>query len=222
MALSSDEATTRGGPGAIEPGTYAARLVRVVDLGVQQFEWNKETKRADQINVTFELMDEYLTDDDGNPDLDKPRVISSFLKLYKGAKKGHNVEYCQALDPTGEYKGHWGKMWEARLPCLVNIEVNENGRNNIASLSPPMKGQEFRECKVDAYIFDTSAPNREVWEKLPEFLQEQISSRIKPSEDPLTYGKSESEAVESQQGGNSVPDTGRNGASEAEESDVPW
>lgn len=223
MALNANNAQSTAGKQAdpIADGTYVGRLVRVVDLGVQRNAFDEE-KRANEINITIELMDEYMDDDP-----EKPRVISDFVKLYRGATKGRNVDYLAAFDPSNKYGGDWGALCRDNVPVLVNIiqKKKDNGQvfNKINSLSPIMKGMNPREAIVDSYIFDLDAPDREVWEKLPEWIQTKISQR-ETDENPIPYERTESDAAESQTGESSATEQGANeGADEdAGDDDTPW
>lgn len=59
----------------LEPGVYPARLVQLIDLGVQPqrpFQ-GKDKPPAQEIMITYEFTDEFLKDEDGNEIEDKPR-----------------------------------------------------------------------------------------------------------------------------------------------------
>lgn len=219
MALNAKNAETQAGKPipVIEDGTYAARLIRVVDLGVQQNPFDKE-KRANEIIITFELMDEFLLDEDGNEDPEKPRVMSDFVKLYRGADKGKNVNFLRALDPTNQYDGDWGALQAAQAPCLLNIIVknkDSGDKNQIDSISPPMKGMSFRDTIVPGYVFDLDNPDREVYDEFPDWIKEKINTRIRgDAAEPTTYENTESQAIETQAAEPEVSDN--------KDDDVPW
>lgn len=215
MALSGNKAAvTAGNIQPLDQGSYAARLVRVVDLGVQETTWQGQVRKADQLMATFEFMDEYLLDEDGNPNLELPRVLSIFVKLYRGAKRGRNVELLQALDPGNNYKGDWGELCKARVPCLLNVTVTEAGRNRISSVAPPMKGLNYRPCKVEGYVFDLDSPDRDVYDSLPDFIKEIIAERVDGAE-PICFNKSEATVIELQKDSETT-ELGSEGE------DVPW
>ena len=221
MPLNASKAQTEAGKAIppIEDGTYAARLVRVVDLGVQVNPFDSE-KRANEIVVTFELMDEFLTNEDGNEDPEKPRVMSTFVKLYRNADRGKNVEYLRALDPSGQAEGDWGRLQEQRAGVLLNIITKEkNGKvhNNIDSMSPLMKGMSLRDCIVEGYVFDLDEPDREVFEALPDWIKEKIESRERGDNlAPTTYGTTEAQSMSAQAAEEEV------GSTPAGSNDVPW
>ena len=76
MALNAKEAA--GGSGkqvpVLEAGTYPARLVIVASLGIHKQSYLGEEKSPRlQLQTVYELLDEFMEDEDGNPDKDKPR-----------------------------------------------------------------------------------------------------------------------------------------------------
>ena len=227
MPLNAKNAETEAGKPIplIDDGTYAARAVRVVDLGVQRNPFDSE-KKANEIIVTFELLDEYMVGEDGQPNLEQPRVLSEFIKLYRGADRGKNVEFLHALDPASTYDGNWDAMVTAQIPCLLNVikkPAKGNGKesNKIESVSPPMKGQEFRSAVVEGYVFDLENPDREVWEKLGDWVKEKVSERVQGDDtEPTTYTNTEEEsraAAPSQETSDPVDPPAT-----ATEDDIPW
>ena len=52
----------------IEPGTYPGRLVQLIDFGLQPQRpyMGKDKPPAQEIGLTYELVDEFMKDDDGN------------------------------------------------------------------------------------------------------------------------------------------------------------
>ena len=68
----------------LEPGTYPVRVVQIIDLGVQpQRPFKGEQKPpVHQIQLTYEFVDEFLKDEDGNELEDKPRWLSESFPLY--------------------------------------------------------------------------------------------------------------------------------------------
>ena len=65
----------------MEPGTYGARLVQILILGVQpQREFKGEAKPPKlEIMLTYEFNDEFMKDEDGEDILDKPRWLSETM-----------------------------------------------------------------------------------------------------------------------------------------------
>lgn len=189
MALNAAKAAGTSGPRAepLAPENYMARVVQVIDLGVQAQRPYKGTEKPpiQEIMVTYELVTEFLLDDDGNPDPTKPRWISERLPLYNlGADKAKSTKRYMALDPSVEHGGDWTQLLGA--PCLVAVVNNEkDGRvyNNVGGISPAVKGIPVPELVNTATFFDGDEPDLEVYEKLPEWIQNILK-------DALTYNGS--------------------------------
>lgn len=198
MALSRNDAQSNArNYDPIEPGAHPMRLCRVYDLGVQERTWQGDTKRANEIYVVFEVLDAFMNGEDGEPDETKPRVMGRFVRLYKGAKKGTEIDFCRALDPRNEYGGNWAAMAAARLPCFGQVENNEKDgviKDKLAALSAIPKGFALPEGQVEIHIFDLDNPDREIWEKMPDFLKETIQQRVKEGTPPQQYKRTEAEA----------------------------
>lgn len=194
MALQRDKAEGRPQIAPIKVGVHPVRLCRVFDLGVQIGEWEGEKKRANEIYVVFEFVNQFMPSEDGSPNRDLPRVSGTFVKLYKKADKGKEVEYASALDPTGEHGGDWGSMVAARLPALATISHTDKGRDKIASLSGAPEGFDIPPGKVTIQIFDLENPDKAVWDKMPDFIKERVSARVREDLPPIKYARTESEA----------------------------
>ena len=72
-------------PDPVAVGTYPARLVQMIDLGVQtRRPYKGEAKDPIQmIRTTYELTTEFMKNEDGTDDTTKPRWISEDFPLYK-------------------------------------------------------------------------------------------------------------------------------------------
>ena len=173
---------------ALEPGNYPARLVQVLDLGVQKQRPYKGEEKPDiqELMLTYELVSEFLLDDEGNEDETKPRWVSERVPLYNlNADKAKSTKRYYAFDPKEEAEGDWTQL--LGKPCLVAIVNNERHGivyNNVGAVSPPMKGMQTPELVNEPRIFDTSDPDPEVFESLPGWVQEIIKGAVTPPEIP--------------------------------------
>jgi hypothetical protein len=188
MALNARKAPGGGSKqDPVEPGTYPARLVQVIGLGTQQQEYmgEKKTPRY-ELWVTYELLDEFMKDEDGNEDEEKPRWISERFALHNlDADKAKSTARYYALDPTVEKDGEWGDL--LGTPCMVTIVQNEGkGRNkgkvynNVAAVSSMRQREADKapELVNPTALFDMDEPDMEVWDKLPDFLQDIIKESL--------------------------------------------
>lgn len=167
----------------LEPGTYPARLVQVIDLGLQVRTYKGQEKDPEyNIWTTYELLDEFMPDEDGNPDETQPRWVSEDFPLYNlEVDRATSTARYYALDPNEEEDGDWSAL--LGRPVMVTLVVNESkGKqyNNISSISS-MRAKE-KEKAPDlvnpSKFFDLSNPDKEIFLSLPKFLQDKIKEGL--------------------------------------------
>ena len=184
MTLKSSNAPSGSKPQEpIEPGSYPARLVQIIDLGLQPQMFEKEEKPPkNEIMTTYELADEFMKDEDGNDIEDKPRWVSETFTLNSlNSDRAKSTARYYALDPDSKYDGDWSKLLET--PATVTI-VNKAGSgknkgkvyNNIATVSAmrPKDAVRLPELKNPAKFFDLDAPDVDLFLSLPDFIQKKI------------------------------------------------
>lgn len=170
----------------VEQGTYPARLVKVVDFGLQEqrpFKGKEKPPRY-EIFTSYELLDEYLPDEDGNEDLNKPRWQSETLALHgMDQEKAKSTIRMKSLDPENKYDGDWSLA--IGTPCMVSIVNNKNvntGRiyANIDNVSPMRAKQasNAKELVNDPVIFTLDDPDIEVFLSFADWTQEKIKSNL--------------------------------------------
>lgn len=166
----------------LEPGVYPARVVQVIDLGLQE---QKAFKGEDKpprytLYVTYEILDEFLKDEDGNDIEDKPRWLSEkFALLPLDSDLATSTKRYLALDPAMEFKGDWSQLLGE--PCMItvtNFEYKGSIRDKVSSISA-MRPKEAKNAPAlinDPKMFDTANPDMEVFYSLPQFLQDLITT----------------------------------------------
>lgn len=169
----------------LEPGGYPARVVQLIDLGLQAQRpyQGQEKGPAYEIMLTYELVDEFMKDDDDEPIKDKPRWVSETFPLHPlVADKAKSTKRYLALDPSQAFKGDFSKLIDT--PCTVTIVNNKgaDGRvyDNIGNVST-MRPREAVNCPPlvnPTKVFDLDAPNMEVFNSLPEWLREKIKGNL--------------------------------------------
>jgi hypothetical protein len=169
----------------IEPGTYPARIVQILDLGLQAQRpyQGQEKAPVNEISITYELVDEFMKDEQGNAIEDKPRWISETLPFYGlYADKAKSTQRYNALDPEGKYDGDFSQL--IGTPCNVTVVNNKSGDkiyDNVATIST-MRQRDADKCPElvnPAKVFDLDAPDLEVFNALPEWLREKIKGNLK-------------------------------------------
>lgn len=194
MALNASKIKgTSNGPKAplLDEGAYPGRLIAVIDLGLQPQSYNGEAKAPrNELQTIYELSDEFMPGEDGEPDESKPRWMwESFPLNNLGQDKAKSTGRYYALDPQEEHGGDWSKLIGA--PVIIAIIKSKDGQyNNVASTST-MRAKEaakLPELVNDPILFDMDNPDLDVFLALPQRLQDKIK-------ESLSFGGSKIEAL---------------------------
>lgn len=191
MTLKASEVKSQGGGNRVEQpslpaGGYPARLVWVIDLGVQSRPPYKGEEKLpiDMIQPVYELTDEFMVDEEGNEILDKPRwVYDKPLPLYSlEADRAASTQRYLAIDPDKEFNGDWGAI--VGKPVTVNV-VNNKGKDgrvfdNVGSLSTmrTKEAEKLPELINDPVVLSLDSDDVETFKKLPEYLQNKIKEGV--------------------------------------------
>lgn len=185
MALNVNSApkSTKSKSDPVEIGNYAARIAQVIDLGLQPqqpFQGNPKPP-AHELMLTYELVTEFLKDDEGNDQLDKPRWLSESFPLNHISKDmAKSTKRYKAIDPTNVAGGDFTKLANAPLTVTVVHKPKPDGGVyvNVGNITPPMKGFPVPELVNPTRVFELDAPNLEVFRSFPEWIQEKIMSNL--------------------------------------------
>ena len=168
----------------IEPGTYPARLVQRIDFGLQPQRpyMGKDKPPAQEIGLTYELVDEFMKDEEGNDIEDKPRWISETLPFFGlFADKAKSTQRYKAFDPDEAWGGDFSQAIERPINVtVVNNAVGDKVYDNVATISP-MRPKDAEKCsplKNPAKVFDLDAPDMEVFNSFPKWIQEKIQGNL--------------------------------------------
>ena len=169
----------------VEAGNYLARLVQVIDMGLQEQRPYKgeEKPPAHEVMFTYELGTEFMVDEDGKEMEDKPRWLSETFPFHNlKADVAKSTKRIKAIDPELVHKGNVAEM--IGMPCTVTVVNNVNKKDptkvyvDIGNVTPPMKGIPIPELKNDSRMFELDEPNMEVFESLPHWVQEKLKGNL--------------------------------------------
>lgn len=206
-------------------GVYPARLVQVIDLGLQpQRAYKGEDKKpAHEVHFTFELCDTFMVDKDGNDIEDKPRWASTSLPLYPlFADRAKSTKLANAIDPDQKLQGNFGEM--LGMPLNVEISTDHKGDKTYVNILGFTKMREkdaakLEELKNPTKVFDLDEPDLEVFNSLPEWLRKKIQGNLGYQQSPLQKLLGDAPKEEEKEQEEHVPD---HPANEPPENDVPW
>lgn len=152
----------------IASGTYMARLVQIIGLGIQESEWKGEIKVANKAFLTWELPDETV-EYNGEQ---RPRWLSKEYTLSIN-EKSSLTQVVQALAPNGGVTSLTDLLGK---PCMVTVGKTSTGNSKIVGVVAAMKGVTVKEVydsnKIVAFDFDN--PDLTVLPTLPPFLLDKM------------------------------------------------
>jgi hypothetical protein len=168
----------------IAPGVYPARLVQIIDYGLQPQKPYKGQDKAPafEIGLTYELVDEFMKDEEGNDVEDKPRWISETLPFYGlYADKAKSTQRYLAFDPDQRWEGDFSQA--IGLPVNVTVVNNANGDkiyDNVANIAAmrPRDAAACPELKNPSKVFDLDNPDMDTFKAFPKWIQEKIQSNL--------------------------------------------
>ena len=152
--------------------SYLARIVSVIDLGVQpQTDWQTKEKVDSKqiIMITFETPDEMLTyTNKDDEEVTKPHWISKDYPLSNHEKSGlmkliTNVKPdCTDLDEL------------INIPCMITVGSTATGNAKITGVNKPMKSAVVGDLVNETKFFDFDEPNLELFNGLLPWIQKKI------------------------------------------------
>lgn len=188
MALNAREVPSNSKPvPPVDAGSYPARLVQLIDLGIQPQSYNGEVKAPKQeIMTTYELLDEFMKDEDDEDITDKPRWFSENFALNSlESELAKSTKRYYSLDPNEEFKGDWTKL--ISTPCMVTL-IQQQGKgpnagrtyNKIANVSAmrPKEAQKAAELVNEAKVLSLDTPDVDVFLSLPQWVQDKIKGGL--------------------------------------------
>lgn len=168
----------------LEADVYRARLVQVIDLGLQPQKpyQGKEKPPVQEVMFTYELCDEFMKDEDGNEIKDKPRWVSETLPFYGlFADKAKSTQRYNAFDPTGACDGDVSRCIGVPINLtIVNNVVGDKTYNNVGNVAS-MAAKKAATCPDlvnPSKVLDLDAPDLEIFNALPEWLRDKIKANL--------------------------------------------
>lgn len=143
----------------VDPGTYAARCIKVIDLGTQtvkDFDTEGETKKKHQIMVTWELPTELIEDGEY---IGQPYCVSRFYTATLGEKSNlrKDLEAWRGRNFTAEELGGFSLKSILGKPCMVSVVHSAKGRANVKAVLALVKGMTVQPAINTLVSYDIDA-----------------------------------------------------------------
>lgn len=160
-------------------GSRMARLVRLIDLGVQKREYKGEIKTpVRQACFIFELPNDLMEMNDKQV----PMLLwVNNVSLLAGQEKAKITSIVNALSPD-KFIDDVGQL--IGKTCMINIVLKDKkngGKRAEASAFSPMPdipGLVVPEQVVTSFVFETENPTTEAWKQVPDWMKEVIRQGV--------------------------------------------
>lgn len=162
----------------IDPGTYVARCVRLIDLGTTHNEMYGVDRH--QIYIGFETPTERTEwKDKDEVDHEGPYIVGGFytLSLNEKSKLRPLLASWRGRDFNEQELAGFEMKNILDKPCMMNVismEKNNKKRSVIASIMPLPKGSECPQRENDLIYFSLDEFSGADFEKVPEGYQKMI------------------------------------------------
>lgn len=184
--------TGNGGGGGVKmtspilsPGSYPARLVQIVDLGMQPGTSMYPEPKL-KMEMRFELLDEFMADEDGKELENKPRWFSYELTYNADGYMGDRSNIYKVFDALGGFDKPLPDL--LGTPCNVAIAkgLKQDGKtekNKITGVSAMREkdAEKASPLQNETTYFSLMEPDMEVWKTLSSKGQYSQQSKIKAS-----------------------------------------
>jgi len=181
--IQSNAAPKRVPQDEIAIGNYMARLVQVIDTGLQYKDvwdpasnsYKKDTSKppVQHIRTTYELLTEYMKDENGEENPEKPRWISEEWPLYSlDQDLATTTKRYNGIDPNHIKGGDWIAL--AGDPCQVAVVHKKSGKAKIGGVAAAIKGIPYPELKNEPKVYTFDMGENEIFGSFPQFVQDRI------------------------------------------------
>lgn len=167
----------------VPPGSYVARCISVIDLGTQTSTGKFGEKAAHKVRLSWEVFGD---DDEGQPLTvnDMPMTVSKeyTVSLHEKAALRRDLAAWRGRDFTDEERRGFDIDRLLGAYALINVthDTGGNGKTyaNVAGIAPVPKAMaSAKPTGVHPLTrFDLDAPDMEVFDALPEWLQKRIQA----------------------------------------------
>jgi hypothetical protein len=163
----------------VSPGSHAARVYSIVELGVHQVEFQGVLKNRAMIRIGWELLDETIEVNGEQKPMVMFQEYSDSLHEKSGLKKA--IEEMSGKSMSESESKEFDLVKLIGMPCILGVQ-HKTSKNNgekyakLSSIAPPMKSLTFRELSIPTVIFILAPENYEAFKKLGRKTREKIAS----------------------------------------------
>jgi hypothetical protein len=183
----------------LEAGAYAAVCDMIVDLGVQPSPGGQFAPKR-TLMVRFQIPSERVEITKNGETKSLPAVISRTLgmSLNEKATLRQLLQAWRGKAFTPEELKRFDLANVLGKPAFINITHSVKGEKtyaNLTSIMPLPKGMPAPVLEGEGLIYSTDSPDPDVFDKLPEWVQDKIASRIIDTPKPAPSAKAAAPAA---------------------------
>ncbi len=168
----------------ISEGSHVARIYQIIHIGTIDSEYQGVMRKREMIRITFEVPDEMRVFNEEKGE--QPSSISKEFTLSFGDKSSlkpfiEGITGKKLTTDDLDLESLIGKV------CIINVVHTVSAKNgktyaNISGSTPLMKGMEIPKAINPTKVFGFNPFDQEVFNSLPEFLQDKIKSSLEYQE----------------------------------------
>lgn len=155
---------------SVDPGTYAAQCIRLIDIGTQETEYQGKKGFKQQVIITWELTNELIEDGDF---AGQPYIVSKFYtaSLDKKANLRKDLEAWRGKAFTeDELKGFSLKNILGKA-CMLSIIHTESGKAKVGAVMALPKGMTITSRINPLILFDITEWDDQVYAGLSDGIK---------------------------------------------------
>jgi len=156
----------------IEEGTYMARIVAIIDLGLQaQTDWQtgEPSESKKRVLITWELPTERIsiTDEDGEVE-DLPRWISKEYTL-SNYEQSNLMKLLSGLAPDIK---DLQELLDRQ--CMISVGSTSGGNAKVTGVVKPPMGMDVPPLENDSSYFDFDSPDEDLFKSQIGWIRQKV------------------------------------------------
>lgn len=158
----------------VEPGTYLARCIKVIDIGTHESEFQGKPVSRRQVVLEWELPTEEVTQGEA---AGRPLTIRKFYTASLGDKANlrHDLVTWRGRDFTPEELAGFDLGNILGIPCMLTVTETETGRRKVSGVAKLPKGMEAPAQINPSILFDLDDFDSGIFADLSDWFKETIS-----------------------------------------------
>ena len=168
----------------IDEGTYPCRVVEIIELGLQPQAPHRGVAKppVEKLYLTYELVDEFCLDKEGEEDEELPRWQAEDFPYYGvDCTTATCNKRLKAIDPKDTKDGNWAEIGGMAVNVTFYHKVKGDKTFVNVSAATAIRAKELvnvPELKHPVKVFDIDDPDMEMFYKLPKWLQNKIIGNL--------------------------------------------